>query len=217
MRVLLVEDDELVGDALLVGLERERYQVDWVRDGIDAAEALAANRFDLVVLDLGLPGRDGLNVLSEARRRGNRTPVIALTARDAVSDRIAGLEAGADDYLVKPFDAGELHARCRALIRRAQGRAEPLLEVDGLTVDLAAHAVKLDGNPVFLTGHEFRLLHYLMSRRGRVVSRGFLEESLYGWSDKAESNTVEVHISQLRRKIGAARIKTLRGVGYMMP
>ncbi|WP_428929000.1 response regulator [Marinibacterium sp. SX1] len=217
MRILLVEDDPLVGDALVKSLGRDRARVDWIRDGEAAATALASGGFDLVVLDLGLPGRDGLSVLRDLRDRGDATPVLVLTARDGVEDRILGLDNGADDYLLKPFDTGELLARCRALLRRAQGRGDDRITLDALTVDLGANSVAVDGRPLHLPQKEFRLLVYLAERRGRVVPKAQLEQMLYGWDDGAESNTVEVYVSALRRKIGADRIRTLRGVGYMIP
>ena len=217
MRMLIIEDDELVGDAVAVAFERDDWSVDWVRDGESGAAALAAGGFELAILDLGLPVRDGLDVLREARRRDDRTPIVALTARDGVRDRISGLDCGADDYVVKPFDMGELRARCRALVRRAHGRIDEVIRIDDLVLDPSARSVAVDGAPVSLPGHEFRVLRHLMERRGRVVARDQLEQMLYGWSDGVESNTVEVYISQLRRKIGAERIRTLRGVGYMMP
>ena len=217
MRILLVEDDPLVGDALVKSLGRDRARVDWIRDGEAAATALASGGFDLVVLDLGLPGRDGLSVLRGLRDRGDATPVLVLTARDGVEDRILGLDNGADDYLLKPFDTGELLARCRALLRRAQGRGDDRIPLDALTVDLGANSVAVDGRPLHLPQKEFRLLVYLAERRGRVVPKAQLEQMLYGWDDGAESNTVEVYVSALRRKIGADRIRTLRGVGYMIP
>lgn len=217
MRILLVEDDPLVGDALVKSLGRDRARVDWIRDGEAAATALASGGFDLVVLDLGLPGRDGLSVLRGLRDRGDATPVLVLTARDGVEDRILGLDNGADDYLLKPFDTGELLARCRALLRRAQGRGDDRITLDALTVDLGANSVAVDGRPLHLPQKEFRLLVYLAERRGRVVPKAQLEQMLYGWDDGAESNTVEVYVSALRRKIGADRIRTLRGVGYMIP
>ena len=217
MRILLVEDDPIVGDALVTSLGRERASVDWLRDGLAAEAALTGGGFDLCVLDLGLPGRDGLDILDSLRARGDATPVLILTARDGVSDRIRGLDAGADDYLLKPFDTGELLARCRALLRRAQGRGEDRLQMGALCVDLGANSVTLFGRPLHLPQKEFRLLLYLAERRGRVVPKGQLEQMLYGWDEGAESNTVEVYVSALRRKIGADRIRTLRGVGYMMP
>ena len=217
MRLLLAEDDELVGAALAEALARTRAQVDWVRDGDTAAAALAAGGVDLVVLDLGLPGRDGIAVLSELRARGDRTPVLVLTARDEVAQRVAGLDLGADDYLVKPCDLDELRARCRALLRRATGRSSDRLELDGLTLDLAARQVRLGSRAIPLPQQEFRLLAYLAERRCRVVAKARLVEMLHGWEDGAESNTVEVYVSALRRKIGSERIRTLRGVGYMMP
>lgn len=222
MRILLVEDDPIVGDALVKSLGRERARVEWARvewarDGDDAEAMLVVGGFDLVVLDLGLPGRDGLSLLKELRDRGDTTPVLVLTARDGVDDRIRGLDHGADDYLLKPFDTGELLARCRALLRRAQGRSDDTIRIGPLCVDLGAHAVTLDERLLHLPQKEFRLLVYLAERRGRVVPKAQLEQMLYGWDEGAESNTVEVYVSALRRKIGAGAIRTLRGVGYMIP
>lgn len=217
MRILLVEDDPIVGDALVKSLGRERSRVDWSRDGDEADAMLVAGGFDLVVLDLGLPGRDGLSVLKALRDRGDTTPVLVLTARDGVDDRIRGLDHGADDYLLKPFDTGELLARCRALLRRAQGRSDDRIRIDALSVDLGSNTVALHDRALHLPQKEFRLLVYLAERRGKVVPKAQLEQMLYGWDEGAESNTVEVYISALRRKIGAERIRTLRGVGYMMP
>lgn len=217
MRILLVEDDAIVGDALVKSLGRDRSSVDWSRDGQDAEVVLRGGGFDLVVLDLGLPGQDGLTLLRDMRGRGDTTPVLVLTARDGVEDRIRGLDHGADDYLLKPFDTGELLARCRALLRRAQGRGDDRIELGPLTVDLTANAVSLEGRALHLPQKEFRLLVYLAERRGKVVQKAQLEQMLYGWEEGAESNTIEVYISALRRKIGAERIRTLRGVGYMIP
>ena len=217
MRILLVEDDPQVGDAVAYRLRRECYRVDWVRDGEAALAAATDGTFDLVVLDLGLPRLDGCDVLGGLRARDIRTPVLVLTARDALSDRVRGLDLGADDYLVKPFEMPEFLARCRALVRRGQGHAVNLLQAGALSVDLKAHAVALAGRPVALPMLEYRILVLLMQRRGTVVPRPQIEELLYGWSNGAESNTVEVYVSQLRRKLGADCIRTLRGIGYMIP
>lgn len=217
MRILLVEDDPIVGDALVKSLGKAQARVEWARDGEEADAILASGGFDLVVLDLGLPGKDGLAVLRELRGRGDVTPVLVLTARDGIDDRIRGLDHGADDYLLKPFDTGELLARCRALIRRFHGRSDDKIHIDGLKVDIHSNSVALHGRSLHLPQKEFRLLVYLAERRGKVVSKSQLEQMLYGWDEGAESNTVEVYVSSLRRKIGAERIRTLRGVGYMVP
>lgn len=217
MRVLVVEDDRLLGDALQTGLKQAGFAADWVEDGVAAETALASETFAAVVLDLGLPRRSGLDVLQRARARGNRVPVLILTARDAVEERIRGLDAGADDYVVKPFDLGELAARLRALIRRGAGSAAPVLAVGGLELDPAAHQVRCDGRSVEMSAREFAVLQLLMQNAGRVLSRAQLEQQLYAWGDEVESNTVEVYVHHLRRKIGSERIRTLRGVGYMLP
>jgi two-component system, OmpR family, response regulator QseB len=217
VRLLLVEDDPMLGASVQRGLRLEGHAVDWVRDGDDAGEAIRREPYDLVLLDLGLPGRGGLDVLREARRNRSPVPVLVLTARDAVADRVAGLDAGADDYLVKPFDLDELLARVRALVRRSRGRAEPVLEHGALRLDPAAHEVTLDGAPVALSAREFALLEALLEHPGRPMSRARLEERLYGWSEGVESNAVEVHVHALRRKLGARWIQTLRGVGYVIP
>lgn len=216
MRLLLVEDDGLLGDAVQAGLRQAGFAVEWVTDGAAAELALATEPFAAVVLDLGLPGLSGLDVLREMRRRGDRTPVLILTARDAVDDRIRGLDAGADDYAIKPFDLGELAARLRALTRRAAGQASPTLTVANLELDPAGRTVTTGGVPVVLSAREFALLHALMRQAGKVLSRAQLEEHLYEWGQEVESNTVEVFIHHLRRKIGADQIRTIRGVGYMM-
>ncbi len=216
MRILLVEDDGLLGDAVQAGLRQAGFAVEWVRDGATAELAASTEPFAAVVLDLGLPGRSGLEVLRELRRRGNRIPVLILTARDAVDDRIQGLDAGADDYAVKPFDLGELAARLRALTRRAAGLASPTLTLGNLVLDPAGRTVTADGVPVLLSAREFALLHALMRQAGKVLSRSQLEEHLYEWGQEVESNTVEVFIHHLRRKIGADHIRTIRGVGYLM-
>ncbi len=217
MRLLLVEDDRMLGAGLQAGLRQKGWAVDWVRDGNLADEALRGEPYDVVLLDLGLPGKGGLEVLRALRGRGGSVPVLILTAQDAVSDRVTGLDAGADDYLVKPFDLDEVAARVRALHRRSGGRAEPRLEAGGLSMDPAAHEVTLDGAPVALSAREFALLQALLERPGRPLSRAQLEERLYGWGEEVESNAVEVHVHALRKKLGARWIRTLRGVGYMIP
>jgi two-component system response regulator QseB len=217
MRILLVEDDPMIGAAVAEGLRAGGDAVDWVQDGLAAGSALAAaTPYALLVLDIGLPGRDGLAVLRELRARGDRLPVLLMTARDAVSDRVAGLDAGADDYLVKPFDLDELLARVRALLRRAAGRAELVLAHGRLKLDPAAHAAWLDDVPLTLSAREFALLHALLERPGAVLSRAQLEERLYGWNDGVGSNAVEVHIHHLRRKLGEGLIRNVRGVGYTL-
>jgi two-component system response regulator QseB len=217
MRLLLIEDDRMLGSGLQAGLRQKGWAVDWVRDGSLADEALRGEPYDVVLLDLGLPGKGGLDVLRGLRARGGSVPVLILTAQDAVSDRVTGLDAGADDYLVKPFDLDEVAARVRALHRRSGGRAEPRLELGGLSMDPASHEVSLGGAPVSLSAREFALLHALLERPGRPLSRAQLEERLYGWGEEVESNAVEVHVHALRRKLGAHWIRTLRGVGYMIP
>ncbi|MCG6873823.1 MAG: response regulator [Betaproteobacteria bacterium] len=216
MRILLVEDDSLLGDGLRVGLGQDDHAVDWVRDGAAADAALRADRFALVILDLGLPRLTGLEVLRALRGRGDTTPVLILTARDAVTDRISGLDAGADDYLVKPFDLGELKARIRALVRRAAGRGSPEIRHGHLVLDPVAHAVTMSGKSIELSRTEFAVLHELMQNAGRVLSRERLEASLYGFGGEIDSNAVEVYVHRLRRKLGAGFIKTIRGVGYLV-
>lgn len=221
MRVLVVEDDALLGDAIQAGLKQSGYAVDWMQDGVSAEQALATEPYVAVVLDLGLPRLSGLEVLSRLRSRNVQknihTPVLILTAMDTVDDRIKGLDAGADDYLVKPFDMGELAARLRALIRRAGGQPEPLLQVAGVKLDPAAHSVLYQDKPVELSAREFSVLHALMLNAGKVLSRTQLEEQLYAWGDEIESNAVEVHIHHLRRKLFPALVQTIRGIGYLMP
>jgi len=217
MRILLVEDDAMLGAAVQRALARSGHAVDWVRDGGAAEVALAGEPYDAVLLDLGLPDKSGLEVLRDLRRRGRDVPVVILTAQDAVPDRVAGLDAGADDYLVKPFDLDELAARIRAVQRRSVGRAEPVIEHGRLTLNPATHEVFVAGAPVALSTREFSLLQALLEHPGRPISRSRLEERLYGWSGQVESNAVEVHVHSLRRKLGAELIKTLRGVGYMVP
>lgn len=217
MRILVVEDDALLGDAIQAGLKQSGYAVDWMRDGVSAEQALATEPYAAVVLDIGLPRLSGLEVLRHLRDRKAPVPVLILTAMDAVDDRIKGLDAGADDYLVKPFDMGELAARLRALIRRASGKTEPLLEAAGVRLDPASHRVLYHDQPVELSSKEFAVLHALMLNVGRVLSRAQLEEQLYAWGDEIESNAVEVHIHHLRRKLFPGLIETVRGVGYLLP
>jgi two-component system response regulator QseB len=217
MRILLVEDDPMIGAAVAEGLRATGDAVDWVQDGASGATALAsATPYALLVLDIGLPGRDGLTVLRELRAHGSKLPVLLMTARDAVSDRVAGLDAGADDYLVKPFDLDELLARVRALLRRAAGRADPVLAHGRVKIDPAAHTAWLDDAPLALSAREFALLHALLERPGAVLSRAQLEERLYGWNDSVGSNAVEVHIHHLRRKLGDGVVRNVRGVGYTL-
>lgn len=216
MRILLVEDDALLGDALQVGLRQADYAVDWVRDGISAETALMTEDYAAVVLDLGLPRLDGLDVLRHLRTKQKPLPVLILTARDTVDDRIKGLDAGADDYLVKPVDLGELAARLRALLRRAGGQSSPVLATADVTLDPATRRVTCKGLEVELSAKEYALLHALLQQPGRALSRVQLEQHLYAWGDEIGSNTVEVYIHHLRRKLGADAIRTLRGIGYVM-
>ena len=216
MRVLLVEDDPMIGDSLRKGLRLEGFAVDWVQDGSSAERALEVTDYALVLLDLGLPRKDGLSVLRGWRQQGSTVPVLILTARDAVPDRVEGLDSGADDYLVKPFDLTELLARMRALLRRQAGRARDLIEIGALRLDPVAHAVDYRGQPVQLSAREFALLHALAESPGAVLSREQLEDRLYGWGEEVESNAVEVHVHNLRRKLSAQLIRTVRGVGYRL-
>jgi two-component system response regulator QseB len=216
MRLLLVEDDAMIGTAAQQGLRREGYVVDWVRDGREAELATANGVYDLVLLDLGLPRRDGLAILRTMRARGERVPVLVITARDAVSDRVAGLDAGADDYLVKPFDLDELGARVRALLRRRSGRAEPSLKLGDLEIDTVGKRVKWKGREVALSAREYALLEALADRPGAYLTRAQLEERLYGWGEEVASNAVEVHIHGLRRKIDPGVVRNVRGLGYTL-
>lgn len=217
MRLLLAEDDQMIGESVQRGLRQDGYAVDWVRDGSAAERAVADHDYDLVLLDLGLPQKDGIRFLEDLRRRRNRIPVLVLTARDAVADRVRGLDAGADDYLVKPFDFDELSARIRALARRQSGRAESEALIGDLRVNLASHEVFLADVPVALSAREFALLAALIGQPGVPLSRAQLEERIYGWNEEVESNAVEVYIHSLRRKLGPAWIRNLRGVGYFVP
>ncbi len=217
MRVLVVEDDPLLGDALRVGLTQRGFSADWTRDGRSAVVALGTEPFGAVVLDLGLPKLDGMEVLRQLRGAHNAVPVLILTARDAVSDRVAGLDAGADDYIVKPVDLDELAARLRALARRGSGQAAPVLEVGPLRLDPAAHETTFRGRSIALSPREFALLHELARAAGRVLSKDQIAERVYGWGEELESNAVEVHVHHLRRKLAPEVIVTLRGVGYVLP
>lgn len=217
MRLLLVEDDPMIGETVLDVLRAEHFAVDWVKDGSMADTALRTEHYDLVLLDLGLPKRDGLDVLKALRQRKDSTPVLVVTARDAVADRIKGLDAGADDYVLKPYDIDELLARIRALTRRSTGRAEPVLEAHGLRLNPATHEATRDGQPVTLSGREWAVLEALMARPGVVFSRTQLEEKLYSWKDDVSSNAVEVYIHGLRKKLGAELIQNVRGLGYVIP
>ena len=216
MRILLAEDDSLLGDGLRAGLRQLGFQVDWVRDGEAAERELRAQPYAAAVLDLGLPRKDGLDVLAAVRRACVTTPVLVLTARDAVPDRIRGLDVGADDYVVKPVDLDELAARLRALVRRAHGQPQECLSAQDVVLDPASRSVRLAGEPVLLSTREFDLLQAFMLSANRVLSREQLEQQLYSWGQEVDSNAIEVHIHNLRRKLGAALIHTVRGVGYML-
>lgn len=217
MRLLLVEDDTMIGETVLDQLRAEHYAVDWVRDGEMALTALQSQTYDLVLLDLGLPRVDGLDVLRALRGRKLRVPVLIATARDSVQQRVQGLDAGADDYILKPYDLDELLARIRALLRRAAGRAEPVYEHKGVSICPTTREVSVQGQPVVLSAREWAVLEPLLARPGMVLSRPQLEEKLYGWKDDISSNAVEVYIHGVRKKLGADLIQNVRGVGYMVP
>lgn len=217
MHILLVEDDIELGEAIKHALEHQSYAVTWLNDGRQAMAAMGDGSIDLVLLDLGLPGKDGLDVLAEARRDGVKTPILVMTARDALETRIRGLDLGADDYLVKPFHLGELAARIRSLTRRAQGLADNLVEVGGLRLDLATMEVAFRGQSITLTRREFAVLRILMERAGRIVRREALENSVYGFDTLVDRNAIEVQVHWLRRKLSAEVIHTVRGIGYMIP
>jgi two-component system OmpR family response regulator/two-component system response regulator QseB len=216
MRLLLVEDDEILGDGLVAGLKMEGYAVDWLTNGKLADEALRVNTYELIVLDLNLPDRDGLNILRDLRSRKNETPVLILTAKDTIQDRVTGLDSGADDFVIKPFDLNEVCARLRALSRRNEGRGTPNIQYKDLVLDPASHQVTLHNEKVELSQKEFEILSFLMGNIGKVISRSRLEESLYSWNSDIESNTVEVHIHYLRKKLDPGIIRTVRGVGYII-
>lgn len=216
MRLLLIEDDIMISQAVCKGLRQDGFSVDWVADGLAGERALQNGVYDLLLLDLGIPRKDGIGVLSSLRQQGNAIPVLILTARDAVADRVNGLNAGADDYVVKPFDLEELTARIHALLRRQAGRAEAVIRHDNLTLNPVTHEVLLDQQPVTLSAREFALLQAFLDRPGVVLSIPQLEEKMYGWQEEVGSNTVEVYIHALRKKLGADLIKNVRGVGYMV-
>ncbi|MCK4708189.1 MAG: response regulator [Gammaproteobacteria bacterium] len=216
MRILLVEDDSLLGEGLYAGLQRENYSLDWIKNGEMALIAMMETEYDAVILDIGLPKMSGLEVLKQVRSQGNKLPVLILTARDEVSDRVDGLDAGADDYLVKPFEFAELCARLRALTRRSRGLTEQTICYKNIEIDPKAHSVKLDDKKIDLSRREFSLLEELLSSAGRVLSKAHLEQKLYSWGDEIGSNTIEVHIHHLRKKFGSELIKTVRGVGYIV-
>lgn len=217
MRILLVEDDRMIGDSVRTSLRQDGYAVDWARDGRMAESALSSEHFDLVLLDLGLPGKDGIEVLRGLRQKKIGTPVIVITARDEIEDRIRGLDAGADDYVVKPFDLDELAARIRSTLRRSSGNAEPEIEILGVRINPATREVKRDGRPVMLSAKEYAIVEALMLRPGAILSRAQLEERMYGWGEEIESNAVEVYIHGVRRKLGTDFIQNVRGVGYFIP
>jgi two-component system, OmpR family, response regulator QseB len=214
MRILLVEDDPILGEGIATGLRQTDATVDWFRTAEDALAALATESFSVVVLDIGLPGMSGLQLLEVLRRQGNRTPVLLLTARDTVRDRVHGLNTGADDYLVKPFDLTELSARLQALSRRATGQSHSRLALRGFEIDFAARTCALGAVPIELSRREFAVLQVLVEHLGTVLSRQRIEQALYAWGEEVESNTVEVHIHHLRKKLGSELIRTARGVGY---
>lgn len=214
MRLLLVEDDPMIGKSIREGMRREGHAVDWVRDGWAAEQSLRSEAYDLVLLDLGLPRIHGLEVLRNARRGGSDVPILIITARDEIEDRIKGLDAGADDYLVKPFNLSELSARVRALMRRSAGRANPVLRHGDIEVDPAAFGVRYKGREIAVSQREFALLECLLRRPGAVVSKTQLEQCVYGWGEEVESNAVEVHVSNLRKKLSPDAIVTVRGIGY---
>ncbi len=217
MRLLLVEDDQMIGETVLDLLRQSDYAVDWVKDGSMAIAATDTQSYDLIILDLGLPKRDGLEVLRHWRSAKNRVPVLVATARDEVRARVAGLDAGADDYIVKPYDVDELLARIRALLRRAAGRAEPVYEHNGVSICPSTREVLRDGEPVLLSSREWAVLEPLLARPGVVLSRAQLEEKLYGWKEDINSNAVEVYIHGVRKKLGSDLIQNVRGLGYMVP
>jgi len=217
MRVLLVEDDELLGDGIRTGLRHYGHTIDWVKDGKAANDVLTTTfeSFDIVVLDIGLPKMSGLDVLKSMREKNITTPVVILTARETVDDRVKGLDAGADDYITKPFDLDELCARMRALQRRSKSRAQPIISYANITLDPASHVVHMDGEQIMISRREFALLQKLIENSGRVISREQLNQTLYGWGENIDSNALEVHIHNLRKRFGTSLIRTIRGVGYM--
>lgn len=216
MRILVVEDDEMVGEGICKWLTKEGHTVDWLQDGLAAKQALQTEIFDIIVLDIGLPKMNGLELLNHLRSRGLTIPVLLLTANDTIDDRVQGLDSGADDYLTKPYELEELSARMRALYRRFSLRAEPLIKYKNIGLDPASHSVRLKDEEINLSRREFALLHTLLANVGRVLSREHLTQTLYGWGDDVDSNALEVHIHNLRKKFGSNFIRTIRGVGYMI-
>lgn len=216
MRILLVEDDEILGDGIVAGLREFSFSIDWIKTGKHLHSALLSTDYDVLLLDLNLPGESGLDLLRELRNSGKGLPVLILTARDTVEDRVKGLDLGADDYLIKPFDLDELAARIRALIRRNHGRSTPLLKAGDIEMDVARHTVTRGGISLDLSAREFSILHLLLESAGKVMSKRKIEDSLYAWGEEIESNTIEVHIHNLRKKLGQDTIKTIRGVGYVI-
>ena len=216
MRILLVEDDALLGDGVCAGLRRDDNSVDWVKNGETALSAIAETQYDCVILDIGLPRMSGLDVLNHIRESDNTVPVLILTAQDDIADRVKGLDAGADDYMIKPFEFAELCARLRALTRRTRGKASESIRYKGINIDTSAHTVEYDGRPVELSRREYTLLIEMLTNQGRVLSRQHLEQKLYSWGDEIESNTIEVYIHHLRKKLYSELIKTVRGIGYIV-
>jgi DNA-binding response OmpR family regulator len=216
MRLLLIEDDPMIGDSIVEGLRSERYAVDWVRDGHGAMLALGDDVYDLILLDLGLPKQSGLDVLRRYRKDGGAARVLIITARDSTAERVEGLDSGADDYLVKPFDLEELFARVRALLRRQSGRSLPDIVHRGVTLKMATHEAFIDDAPLPLSAREFALLAALLDPPGQVMSKAKLEQKLYGWNEEVESNTVDVYVHRLRKKLGPDFIRNVRGVGYLV-
>ena len=216
MRILLVEDDALLGDGVCAGLRRDDNSVDWVKNGETALSAIAGTQYDCVILDIGLPKMSGLDVLNHIRESDNTVPVLILTAQDDIADRVKGLDAGADDYMIKPFEFAELCARLRALTRRTRGKASESIRYKGINIDTSAHTVEYDGKPVELSRREYTLLIEMLTNQGRVLSRQHLEQKLYSWGDEIESNTIEVYIHHLRKKLYSELIKTVRGIGYIV-
>lgn len=216
MRILLVEDDEMIGAAVATALRDAAYALDWVKDGATALQVLEGGEHQGVLLDLGLPKRDGLEVLRRLRQAGNHVPVIIITARDGVEDRIRGLDFGADDYVVKPFDVNELLARLRAVVRRQGGQSDPVLTNGAVSLDPATRTASSERGEATLSAREFALLHALLLRPGRILTRAELEEHIYGWNEEVESNAIDFLIHGVRKKLGGAAIKNIRGAGWMV-
>jgi two-component system response regulator QseB len=216
VRILLVEDDTLLGDGVCAGLRRDGNSVDWVKNGETALSAVAETQYDSIILDIGLPKMNGLEVLRRMRESNNDTPVLILTAQDDIADRVNGLDAGADDYLVKPFEFAELCARLRALTRRNRGMSSETVQYKDIIIDTVAHTVNYGNQPVTLSRREFSLLFELITNQGRVLSRHHLEQKLYSWGDEIESNTIEVYIHHLRKKFYTELVTTVRGIGYIV-